>query len=572
MFAATTLILRSRITGVSTVNTLFGLSAARSDQLSISDSYLLNLNILEHHAPQSISLGLLHRSHSAVAALVFREVPYEVKRVNATTSSGSRYLEKGPILYQLIALDDNQNVLEYILSDHMEAPARPPNTCRLLAHQKSSAMIAPEHFVVPDYEGDNEFGPMLPRTQVELRRHPYYPGKVAEYPGSDYDEWTLNIEWLQHHLQRIREGNSTDFDDALMNIRGQVNKDLSDSKMLTKSLLEISNTDIIIGDVDTASRSIKDTIQSWTQNSTSQELGGMDGSRSTVSLILTESLSCSLGFGNKVDLSQLYDHMVRLWVSPLPAHSPGRVRLMTEQLARKIAAHICLASYRIIPSTEDRSSLDEDEEAQDQSRFELPAGRSFSSASVAQQDRQTVKALSDVREIASESLGPTLPTPELTPSLRSRSSVSSGEATESLASQRLRSKVLHMLPQTFSDSSTSKIMTHWGVGLDPGLYDWEEMGRSIAIEQETTGIDGLSQKRRKRRAEKQRKPLQEPAILPSFQPVPKEAKSSQPQERFATQESSQTMEPIVMSQVEPGLHGSRKTFTKKLAPRRKAGF
>lgn len=570
MFAATTIILRSRITGVSTVNTLFGSSAAPSHQLSISDSYLLDLDILEHDAPQPISLGLLHRSHSAVAALVLREVPYEVKKANATTSSGFRYLEKGPILYQLIALDDNQNVLEYILSDHTEAPARPPNTRRLPAHQKSSAMIAPEHFVVPDYEGDDELGPMLSRTQLELRRHQYYPSKVAENPGSDHDEWTLNIEWLQHHLQRIREGDSTDFDDALMNIRRQVNKDLSDSTMLSKSLFEVSNTDIIIGDVDTASGSIKDTIQSWTQNPTSQELGGMNGSRSTVSLILAESLSCSLGFGNKVDLSQLYDHMVRLWVSPLPAHSPGRVRLVTEQLARKIAAHICLASYRIIPSTEDRSILDEDEEAQSQSRFVLPAGRTFSTASVAQQDRQTVKALSDVGEI--ESLGPTLPTPELTPSLRSRSSVSSGVATESLASQRLRSRVLHMLPQTFSDSSTSQIMTHWSVGLDPGLYDWEGVERSIAIEQETTGVDGLSQKRRKRRAEKQRKPLQEPAILPSSQPVPKEAKSSQLQERFATQESSQTMEPIVMSQVEPGLHGSRKTFTKKLAPRRKAGF
>lgn len=576
MFAATTLILRSRITGVSTVNTVFGLSPAPSYQLSISDSYLFDLDISKNDAPQPISLGLLHRSHSSIAALVLRDVPYEVKKPNATTSSGSTDLEKGPMLYQLIALDDNQNVHEYILSDQMEAPARTPNTRRLLAHQKSSAMIAPEHFVVPDYQGDNELDLSLPRTQLDLGRHQYYPSKVAEIPGSDHDEWTLNIEWLQHHLQRIREGDSTDIDDALKNIRSQVNKDLSDSKLFSKSLFEVLNTDIIIGDVDMASGSVKDTIQSCNQYpTTSHELGGMNGSRNTVSLVLSESLSCSLGFGNEVDLSQLYDHMVRLWVSSLPAHSPGRMRLMAEQLARKIAAHLCLAGYRLIPSTEGRSSpgeAEEAEEAEDQSRLASPVGRASSIVSVAQQDKQTVKALPGARENAADSSEPTLPTPEPTPSLRSRSSLSSAVATESLASQRLRPKVLHMLPQTFSDSSSSEIMTHWGVGLDPGLYDWEGVERSIAIEQERTEVDGPSQKRRKRRAEKQRKPLQEPAVLSSSQPVPKAARSSQPREHLATQQSTQTMGPIVMSQVEPGLHGSRKNFTKKLAPRRKAGF
>ena len=486
---------------------------------------------------------------------------HEAKKPSISTGTAMSIIEKKSRFYQLIILGNNLDVFEYLLVDNAELPLNLPNTRSLVTGSKSSAKIAVESFVIPDASDDcdNPSDREFDSTQSEPRSYGSHSKKSETAPDSHQDLWTLNMAWLHDLLQQVRGDGGIDFSEALDTIGKRTNVFENNSTVASKSLFELSDSELIIGDVDVASDRFKEMLRSLTLESAGQKLDKIVAHRTVISLALTKSLGRSLGFGGDTDLSQTYDHLVRVWVSPLPGHAPGRVRLLTEQLARMIAAQLCLASYRVIPRTLNMNSLDEDQEHSLHNQYILPLQRE------SQTQAGKVKNVANLRD-------PALPTSESPPSLRSRDSNSSTTAVESLASQRIRSQVPHMGSQTYPDSPISRIISHWDEGLDPGLYDWEESERSIALLHGLTEVDESSQRRRERRAEKQRKRLHEPETGPSFEPALRKAEGSQAKESFVSQQSTQATEPIMMSQVEPELHESRKKPTKGLGSKRRAGF
>ena len=561
------------MTGLITVTTLEGPSTASTIPLSVSDPCLLALDISKGRTPQGKSVDAIDGSQPLFLSLILREMVHGAKKPSISTDNAIRSLEKRNGFYQLIILDNNLDIFEYLLVNNAELPLHMPNTRNLVTSAKSSAKIAAEYFIVPDTSGDSDdpSDRILESTHSKARPYGSHSNEFGTAPGSHQDQWTLNMAWLQHLLQKVRGDDSSRFSEALDTIRKRTTLFGSDSMVASKSLFELLDSEFIVGDVDVASDSLKEMLRLLTLESTGRELDEMNAHRTILSHALTKSLGLSLGFGGDIEVSQTYDHMVRVWVSPLPLHTPGRVRLLTEQLARMIAAQLCLASYRVIPRTPNTQSLDEDQEHSLHNQHILPL-QPESSAIHMSQGGEFAQAKADRLKNVAKSPDTAFPTPESPPLLRSRDSNSSTTALESLASRRIRSQVPRMASQAYPDTTISRVTSHWDEGLDPGLYNWEESERSIATLNDMTEVDESSQRRRERRAEKQRKRLSEPEIEPSFEPARRKAEGSQPKESLVSQQSTQATEPVVMSQVEPELRENRKKLTKGLGSKRRAGF
>ncbi|KAL8795667.1 MAG: hypothetical protein Q9195_001905 [Heterodermia aff. obscurata] len=568
---STTVILNSCVTGLITVTTLVGPSSTSTLQLSISGPCLL---ALKGDTPQEKSVDAFHGRQHSFVSLVLREMVHRAKKPSISSDSAIMSLEERTGFYQLIALGNNLDIFEYLLVDDAELPLHMPNTRNLVTSSKSSAKIAPEHFIVPDTsdDGDDSSDRLLENAKLKPRPYESHSNDFEAASGSRPDQWTLNMAWLQDLLQQVRGGDSTDFSEALDNIQERINVLRGNSTVASKSLFELLNTELIIGDVDVASDSLKNTLRALTPESIGREMNEMIAQRTILSHTMTKSLARSLGFGIDTDLSRTYDHIVRVWVSPLPLQAPGRVRLLTEQLARMIAAQLCLACYRVISGTPHKKSLDEDQEHQPQNQHTSPLRHESSAIYISQEGEESAQAKTGTLNSVTNSPNPAFPTPESPPSLPSRGSNSSRTAVESLASQRIRSQVLHMRSQAYPDTSITRTISHWDEGLDPSFYDWEESERAIATLHDSTEVDESSQRRKGRRTERQRKRFKESAIGSSFDITSREAESSQHKEGFESQEGTEAMEPIVMSQVEPEVHRSQKKIMKGQGPKRNPGF
>lgn len=562
------------MTGLTTVTTLVGPSPNSTLQLSISDPCLLALNILKGDTPQEKSVDAFHGSQHSFVSLILREMVQGPKKSSISIDSAIRSPEKATGFYQLIALSSALDIFEYLLVDNAELPLHMPNTRNLVASSKSSAKIAAEYFIVPDIsdDGDDLSDGILESTQSKSRPYGALSNEFEAASNSGQDQWTLNMEWLQHLLQQVRGDDSTDFSGALDTIEKRIFVFEGNSTVASKSLFELLGSELLVGDIDVASDSLKDILRSLKPESIGHEPDEMIAHRTILSHAMTKSLGRSLGFGVDTDLSQTYDHIVRVWVSPLPFQAPGRVRLLTEKLARMIAAQVCLASYRVISRTPDTNSLVEDQEHQRRNQHTLPLQHESSAVYISQEEEEPTQVKTDTVKKVANSPDPVLPTPESPPSLRSRGSNSSTTAVECPASQRIRSQVPHMGSQAYPDSTISRITSHWNEGLDPSFYNWEESERTIATLHDSTEAGKSSQKRKERRAEKQRKRPKEPQIGSSFEIAQRKAESGEPKESLVSQLSTQAMEPIVMSQVEPESLESGKKFTIGQRFKRRPGF
>ena len=306
-----------------------------------------------------------------------------------------------------------------------------------------------------------------------------------------------------------------------------------------------------------------------------------EGRQSMVSTVLTPTLQASLGFRDATELSSIYEDLIQTWIVPMSHQIPGRVRLRLEKSLRDMAGQICLASYamRVNLGREGGEEKDQAENWEDGAQFELPVRRRTSATNLGKgKGRSDVlssppPASSQVSEDAGfmpSSAFAALPTPEPTPSIRSRSSVSSLASSEDPASQRLRAYA-NLTPQPVLPRKMSNLLGHWQIGVDPTEYDWEAAQQATVPEDEN---GDESRERQRKKAEKRLKRQRESTVGPSSQPSPKRLGTSQPQQGLDTQGSSQqTGNAVTMSQVEPGKFGGRHAKNKKPKDKgRPAGF
>lgn len=277
-----------------------------------------------------------------------------------------------------------------------------------------------------------------------------------------------------------------------------------------------------------------------------------------VSKLITPQLMTALGTqtrsGQDLSLSQIYDSLLKSWISALSRAIPSRVRAATEKRLREIATYLYLASFGIVmnsKSVENENENIEQETVPMEQQLNLPVRRRRSLSDL------PIKTLanppggsssplvsSQISEDTgflppSQPLAPALPTPEMTPSLRSRSSISSlGAALEDGASKRLR-VLASLTPQPALPASASDILQHWTEGINPDNYDWETIQNAMVAEYQDPGdIKDESSTKKRQRLEKRLKRQRENELGSSSQPLPTIVGKSQPSAKQEPQQDS----------------------------------
>lgn len=322
--------------------------------------------------------------------------------------------------------------------------------------------------------------------------------------------------------------------------------------------------DPFIEDIDAVSTKLQSFIASVERISE----GGINNIRENlenrlqVSKIITPQLITALGTQTHSDqdlsFSQIYDSLIKSWISTLSKEIPGRVRGAIEKRLREIATYIYLASFGVLlnsKSVELENGDRKQETVLVEQQFNLPVRRKRPSPSLpANTLTNPLGRLSSplVSSQISEDTGfmppspppsqlvtPTLPTPEMTPSLRSQSSISSlGAAVEDAASERLR-VLASLTPQPALPASASDILRHWAEGMNPNDYDWEAIQNSIEAEhQDPEDVEDEMNAKKRQRLEKRLKRQREKALGSSSQPQPTRVGESQPSPTQEPQQGS----------------------------------
>lgn len=235
-----------------------------------------------------------------------------------------------------------------------------------------------------------------------------------------------------------------------------------------------------------------------------------------------------------LSLSHIYDSLLSAWISSLPNTIPSRVRIAAEKSVREIAVQLYLAALGVHVGSRDREDKDLIEEPPSNfgglSNLAIRRKSSLQRLSVqhlgkSRQGSTSPPISSQISEDTSfiPAFSASLPTPESTPSLRSKSP--SVISTEDPASQRLRA-FASLAPQPVLPTAASNILRHWSEGVDPSRYDFEATERVINMELEPeTPLDEATAKKQKRHA-KRLKRQRERSVASSSQPDPTRLRAS----------------------------------------------
>ena len=236
-----------------------------------------------------------------------------------------------------------------------------------------------------------------------------------------------------------------------------------------------------------------------------------------------------------LSLSHIYDSILGSWISSLPESIPSRVRIATEKNIRDVALQLFLGGLGVHVGSQDHEDKVRIEEARSSldglSSLPLRRKSSLPRLSTEQLGRgQRLPSSPLLSSQISEDTGflpvfsGSLPTPEPTPSLRSKSPSVIG--TEDPASQRLRAFAA-LAPQPVLPISASNILRHWSEGSDPAMYDFEATERSIQVELESqVPVDEATAKKQQRK-DKRLKRQRERNIASSSQPELMRIRASQ---------------------------------------------
>ena len=335
-------------------------------------------------------------------------------------------------------------------------------------------------------------------------------------------------------------------------------------------------------DIDIASNALIGLLESLNKTVSIDEQGAAEV-EPRIGTWIPPALSSALGIGSGLVPAMVYDNLVRRWVGSLPPNSSSRVRMALEIIAKSVAGQLCLASYQHPFNGlgfDDRFNSTELSVKREVTLLLRPKDPSTESthkgkgkAREIDLSQLTLSKTGDVNGSMVPSSSPrrAFPTPEPTPSLRSRSSMSSITQTESAGSRRLGSMTT-MAPQPQPNNLTSSILKQWVTGDDPWKYDWHRPHEAIPAQERRPSGRAKTQSQENDMLEERHKRRREgiPSQLP-----PVIAVGSQPQtvQGSGTQESSVATPPIVMSQMERGAHGGRKQIPAKRNVQRKvAGF
>lgn len=530
------------------------------------------------------------------------------------TGPGIRYLEKDILFYQLFTLSADLELMFTLCSTAFSAGKLP------LGSSKSEKIIAPtvietkrnirqskfrqelEAFINDDsdigVEDENQ-----PHTRRRLRSRPCKQlGQRKPYTVNYGPVFDLLFGNVEDSVNTNLGGPPGTLHDLSLRIEGWKEQE----RPLLKSLIELMEPFSPTEDIDEVAAKFKDLMMELPEEDEVEakkilSISQLNGSDSSLLTGLTDAAP---------DLIAVYNNLLEIWVTCLPAQAPGSVRLMKERLIRKVATELTLSSFAV--SMKPPSQVQKPEEISEADRMELDSGTPFSSSQPEPiPESSQISSRTAIRDRG-------LFTPSYTSS-SSDSSTYAGEGFEDPAMAVLR-KYANFRPQPPPGPKQSRILSQWTLGDDPNQFSYEAFQAANAASDDGDEEMRLSQQareRRKRRAAKLNTKYksygksesisqsQPPTICSSqprpptvfaSQPKPPTIRSSQPkppriyssppppssaskrnifgsQPAFAVHDaSSQPSTLMTMTQVEQGRHGERNSFKRPPAKKRKQGF
>lgn len=347
---------------------------------------------------------------------------------------------------------------------------------------------------------------------------------------------------------------------------------------LTIISFELVASDSIVKDIDIASDAFVDMLRGNFDIVASDDQD-VSESYPWIGASITSGLSSAVGIGEDLMLARVHDRLVRCWASLVSPASSSRARVAIERRARSITAQLCLASYQYPFNTLRFGNEPISAGSVARTEFVLPLRRKSSAPALSKKENKRAQGTpsSPVKTLNMGGLSSlvgihssprrALPTPEPTPSLGSRSPVSTNQA-ESAANRRL-GRLTKILPRSYATSSTLKLLEHWTEGANPWAYDWDTAQQEDIEDGKWT--NGTSQNQRENRPRKRHKHSRGTV---TSQIVQTRVTGSQPAVELdlGIQASSMPTQAMVMSQGEPGLYGSRNIVAKRRNQKRMAGF
>ncbi|KAK8196794.1 hypothetical protein M8818_006961 [Zalaria obscura] len=362
-------------------------------------------------------------------------------------------------------------------------------------------------FVVPDDASDGEDGgPEDERRAMAPRMHARANGN-----GSFRDTWTLSYEAAYKALTESNLGAADDFSTLVQNFRQHLEAANADEGLQPLQLLtELCNHQPRISDLDQASSDFEELLQHSGSGQLDLQSQQHDARYEIMRLSNTDMLGLTKQPDEHMSLVFVYDDIVRSWLGPVSVRVAGRVRLAKEQLARRIAADLCIASHgigRAIPASQQIGSqaMDEDQEIQQDG----PTGEGALDPSRSRRTSLGVESLSRMTDSMALSQPQTaLPTPSATPSLTTSTSLSSHpttlQAPEFARLQRYTTFSANKTAPGPLPKALGNKLSHWELGGDPDKYDWlttqRQQDRDAEFEDED--LTPAERARIKRRAER----------------------------------------------------------------------
>ena len=571
-------LLHSRFNNVITNFTFHSKSSSSQRFFSAADPYLLQLEREDNRFHGANTKADVLLTHGRIATMVFKTVDYHNLQISPSDLS-EEILKTKIDFYQLSILQDDGTLSEALYAELDVAATVPPYPISLETRKhilKTPAKIS-DDFIVPD--GVNDLYYESPGHILEKQYLLPSPEDLEEGPSYlGEDPLSLNLEWLEIGLRSALSVPSPALDETLEFLNDKFKEHFKLENTPSDTLSNIINKGISVNDVEKATTDFADFLEDVARSTSGpdDDSGKDEGKRIAVSRILEPAMQRNLGLGDSVQLSDIYDSLIKVWMAPLSGSVPGRTRIALERVLRHVVVQICLASHRaaIDQGVGVSKQAIHGETSVSHPSFVLPVRRRVSTTQLKKRSQAATRPSSPVVPTHAffndGSLQSSSPPPQLTPDSISfpypNEPASSLVESEDMASLRIKA-FAKLEPQPALPVKMLNLLDHWEVGADPALYDWEAAQQTSNNEDESENETRAMQRQRyEKRQKRQRRNSAQSLPQP-----PKRLEGDPPQPAQETQTSNPHSQDIVsQSQVERGLLGGRAAQTKK--KKRTRGF
>ena len=557
----------------------YRLTFSDTNRITVSDPSELDLPL--YPAYSRSTSGLLDIHLERVALQYKRWVDVDDRVLPSGMQQSMRFYSL-TTLYKDLALQQGLYcaTLESSISPHLE----PPSWKRKLL--QTMTKMPKNNFLVDDDDLSLLDCEALPDEPVSS----YVRRRREQATSISSGDWTVNYELTVQQLNNVGVSEVTDLDETLEEARVLLQGSNVDDVAPMRTLRELTEGEATVRDIEEASTRLQELLSTQSAIKPREQVEKEDewtGPAVRLAWRTIQMPSALRLFRTEGSdrLSFIHKEILRDWIMPLPDSVPDLARLAKEQLARRMAAEVALASH-VLRSEEPREEQPSQSQSQSQSQaWELPVRPTAAPLS----SRATP---SEHFDDSSQPPHSTLPTSSAsaTPSVITASShpstFSAPENTRLSRYTTFSKRTPPPLPR-----SLNKVLAHWIPGADPSNYDWLATSRNLSrrFENEEKGEEMTEkermrmQRRTERYVRRQRREAAEsqwqqmlssqaPEIISARQPqqAPILKVESQQTGMDATAGSSQSFgySQAVASQVLPGRHGGRPPARKK----RKSGF